>query len=88
MSTIKQHLPGYVTGFENEVGTFTTTTELLAIWFVACFGRIDGFYRYSLSRENDITRLMAEYDAGTKWWVVGQIEGEPPDLPIWQPIRG
>ena len=87
MGTITQYRPAYFSGFDNEAGTFTTTDELLAIWFVACFRRIDGFYRYSVWHDDDTARLMAEYDGGAKWWVVGQIEGEPPALPSWTPNK-
>jgi hypothetical protein len=86
MSTITQHRPAYVTGFENEVVAFTTTAELLAIAFVAGFRSLDGFYRYSVSRNRQLM-LMAELDGGRKWWVVGYLDTDCPDLPDWQPVR-
>lgn len=45
------------------------------------------FYRYSLWHGDAIMHLMAEYDGGEKWWVVGLINGAPPDLPTWKPNR-
>ena len=81
---IKQYRPAFFTGYENETVEFTSTEELLEIGFVKNFSRNDNFYRYSLSDN----ALMAEYEDGRKWWVVGYI-GYPSkvSLPKWEPIE-
>jgi hypothetical protein len=81
--TITQHRPAYFSGFENEVVRFETLDDLLAIGFVANF-RQDmetPFHRFSLA---DGRMLMAEYDEGHVWWVVGFIsDASGLDLPVW-----
>lgn len=87
MNTIKQHRPAYFTGFNNEVVSFTTTDELLAIPFVAGFRDLDGFHRHSVSRDGVRLMLMAELNDGRKWWVIGYLDEDCPDLPTWKPVR-
>lgn len=86
--TIKQHRPAFFSGFENEVVSFDTLEELLAIPFVANFAQdMDHpFHRFSI--DGDGRTLMAEYDDGYVWWVVGFIDDASGlDLPMWQPRR-
>jgi hypothetical protein len=84
MSTIKQHLPPFITGMDRVVASFDTLDDLLAIPFVAKFARGPGFRRFSLGPYVDTVMLLAEYDGGVRWWVVGYISGDPPDLPAWR----
>jgi len=82
MNRIRQHRPAFVTGFENEVVKFNTAEELLEIEFVKNFSRNDNFYRYSLGSG----ALMAEYEDGYEWWVIGHIDNaEEVNLPMWMP---
>jgi hypothetical protein len=91
--TITQHLPAYFTGFSKKVVAFETLDDLLEIPFVANFTTLPDFYRFSLWREDADprfgvpaqVRLMAECENGRRWWVVGRIDGTPPDLPTWKP---
>lgn len=75
---LRHHLPAF---FDVELPsnfTFETIDELrehLREWELK-----KGFHRWSLS-EN---RLMAEYDSGKQWYVVGYVS-EPIDLPQWIP---
>jgi hypothetical protein len=86
MNEIRQHIPSFIDGVDPLTIPFETVAELLDIPFVKNF--IDGmawpFYRFSFCP--DISALMAEYQLGQHWFVVGFIRdplpGEP--LPIWQ----
>lgn len=42
---------------------------------------LEGPVRWSQSG----SRLMAEYDSGFKWWVVGFFDAPPEGLPEWKP---
>lgn len=88
---IKKHIPGFVEGGTPIEKTFTTETELLNMEFVKNWEQDKGFYRFSLNDYADnIKLLMAEFDNGRKWWVVGLIifePGEKLNLPEWEPIR-
>jgi hypothetical protein len=84
MPSIRQHRPAYFTGYKNEVVEFATLADLLAIPFVANFTTGPNFHRFSIT---DNAMLMAEYDSGQRWFVVGFLEGKLPTLPEWRPIR-
>ena len=80
MSKITQYRPAFFEGFVNETAHFETMGDLLSIPFVANFANDEGFFRFSISDE----MLMAEYDGGKKWWVVGRFEAPPNvGLPTW-----
>lgn len=92
MATITQRLPGYIEGTP-EIATFDTLAELLAVPFVAewrargqPFG--DHFYRFSQSHvATGEMVLMAEFDKGAEWYVVGWLLDVEPGrlaaLPRW-----
>ena len=43
------------------------------------------FHRFSQSEEwHDRWLLMAEFDEGKKWWVVGYLKEKVEELPAWQ----
>lgn len=88
MNKITQHIPGFCDGFEARVSEFSELVELIAVPWVAHWEKSPGgFHRWSVSRAGESTCLMAEYDGGKKWWVVGYL-AEPVDgLPEWRPIR-
>jgi hypothetical protein len=93
MNKIKQHRPAYVSGYEDAVVSFTTTEELLNIDFVKNFAKDiggDTFYRFSISPADSPgvrQTLMAEYNNGKKWWVVGFLDtNEGITLPQWSPV--
>ena len=91
---ITQYRPGFFSGFKNSIVEFETTEELLNIDFVKKFSKFPNgendkkFYRYSINEVNGHNQkfLMAEYDNGYKWWVIGLInESAKVDLPEWKP---
>ena len=79
MSRIRQYRPAFFEGFKNETAEFDTVEELEKIPFVKKFAEGDGFFQFSIADEH----LMAEYERGTRWHVVGTLVGERPDLPEW-----
>ena len=82
MNRIRQYRPAYFTGFENATVEFDGVEALLAISFVTSFVN-ESFHQFSIDTTNgDNIALMAEYDDGNKWWVVGFLDS-PVDLPRW-----
>lgn len=90
MNQIRQHIPGFVDGIEPAEATFSTLDELLSVPFVARFREIvdpgKPFHRFSYSEDGNL--LMAEYDEGRSWWVVGYLREAVDGLPNWEPVRG
>lgn len=97
-STIRQYRPAFVTGFKNATVPFKSLSELLEIDFVKNFkhdlfddeSKIDPlFHQFSISvgEERDDYPLMAEYDNGYSWYVVGFINclDLVRELPVWKP---
>lgn len=85
MTSIRQHIPNFVSGVDPETVEFKSLEELLAIPWVAQWAeRTDGkdFHRFSQSDN----MLMAEYVEGYNWLVVGYLS-EPVDLPMWEAKR-
>jgi hypothetical protein len=92
-TTIRQYRPAFIEGADPSIVSFETVDELMATTFVARFRTEPDFYRFSLfggrdgMRDGGTVSLMAEYDSGRRWFVVGYIEGQPIDLPTWEPVR-
>jgi hypothetical protein len=83
MSKIKPHRPAFFdTDFEREAVKFDTISELLKIPWVAIFSCVPSFHQFSISPDGDKWLLMAEYNKGSKWHVVGFMD-EKVDLPEW-----
>jgi len=83
---IKQHRPGCVDMDDEPITeSFSTTKELLNIPFVKSFGSNPGFHQYSIADPVDDPSLMAEYNKGQKWWVIGHLKNIDTilDLPNW-----
>jgi hypothetical protein len=93
MTQIKQYRPAFMELGEKICAPFETVDDLMAIPFVSGFRNEPGFYRFSLFGREDgsmpgaAVSLMAEYDSGRRWLVIGTIEGTSPDLPLWEPVR-
>lgn len=91
-ATIRQHIPNFVSGFNPAIEEFKTLDELLNLDFVKRFSDGDpNFYRFSVKDYVTRVHLMAEYDEGRTWWVVGYINGIAKDdigLPQWIPNKG
>ena len=69
MNTISQYCPTFFEGFENKTVEFSTDDDLINIPFVKNFAR-DNFSHYAMSGDC----LMAIYDYGFDWWVIGTIQ--------------
>lgn len=69
MGKILQYRPAYFSGFDNEAKEFNSVAGLFEIPWVENFYEIKGFHKFSI----DDTYLMAEYDNGYMWFVVGII---------------
>jgi hypothetical protein len=79
MFKIRQHIPNCVSGFEPEIKEFSTLDELQQIWFVRIYITEKGFSHLAISTDNipyDVNFLMAIYDKGKRWRVVGFITGD------------
>jgi len=81
-ASIRQHIPPFVDGVDPKKGTFRSLPELLQVPWVAAWTDDPNFHRFSVS---DRTRLMAEFDGGKVWWVVGFLSEVPDGLPVWEP---
>ncbi len=85
-STIKQHIPNFVSGIASVTWHFQGRDELLNIDFVKRWTGED-FHQFSVADYYDCLLLMAELDGGNKWYVVGYIRGITKDdlgLPEWE----
>jgi len=77
---IVQYRPKSFEGFENKVVDFDSLDELLSIDFVNNFKNQKKFERFCLGDKH----LMAIYDNGFHWFVVGLIDNpDLIDLPKW-----
>lgn len=84
-----EYLPASVSRKEAEEIEFNTTEELLQIDFVKAHNRQTDFHRYSIKREPGGIRipLLAEYEHGNKWIVIGFLKGgdlNSIELPEWK----
>jgi hypothetical protein len=88
MFKITEHIPVYVTGIEAETTTCNSTGELLEIDYVKSHLKQPGFYRYTIHRSSSNNRipLLAEYNNGEKWLVIGFLDGDfaKIELPAWE----
>lgn len=89
MNAITQYRPAYFSGFENATVEFESTADLLEIPFVKNFvhNLEKPFHRFSMTKSEmgGPSMLMAEYDDGHVWWVVGHFRDVADlDLPEWK----
>lgn len=93
MIHLSQHIPGFVDGVTPHIARVETQAELLATPWVAQYKDFfvgKPFYRFSLSRDPlSLPLLMAEFDEGRHWWVVGLVKegADELTLPTWEPVR-
>lgn len=85
MNSVTTHIPAWGDA-EKTTHPFHTLRELLAIPFVKAFSKGKSFHRFSVSTDNSLL-LMAEYDKGRGWWVVGRLKTPVNGLPEWLPIK-
>lgn len=82
MNQFKAHIPPFMDIPHPSPVEFNTLDELLQIPFVSNFSEEENFYRFSLAGYS----LMAEFDEGREWWVVGSISRPGAlNLPVWKP---
>lgn len=82
---IREHIPAFISDLKPHEATFETIDQLLSISWVARWKKdsfVDlPFLRFSLTRyTKGKDLLMAEFDGGRKWWVVGYINQPSPEL--------
>lgn len=77
---LKQRIPGYVYGVEPQVVVNWDGNPDSVAW-LGRWRTMKNFHRFSLSADH----LMAEFDEGNSWFVVGSFEGGTPKLPLWSP---
>jgi|DEB0MinimDraft_10_1074344.scaffolds.fasta_scaffold00875_6 hypothetical protein len=81
MIKFRRHYPSFFTGgYEGEIEV-ASLEELLEVEWIKNFSKYTGkskFYRYSISGKS----LMAEYNKGETWWVIGYTNTEL-SLPKW-----
>ncbi len=92
MAKITRHIPSFMEGVEAKTCEFNSVEELLTIDWVDNFTKRSRmtFYQFSVSRPwYAEAALMAEYDDGTTWAVVGYFkDGEVvSELPNWEPKK-
>lgn len=81
MARFKQHLPGFVEGFEPGEFEFQTTEELLRHPLLAEYAAAFGFSHFAISDE----LVMAVYADGENWLVAGYVsDPDSVDLPKWR----
>jgi hypothetical protein len=87
---VRQHIPNFFSGFQQQEAEANTLEDLLAIEFVDRWTADPHFHRFSVEWNygdcTDCHLLMAETHEGKKWWVVAYLSG-PIDpiqhLPKW-----
>lgn len=79
-NTFRPHMPGFMDFEPDPSVDFTTMAELLAVPIVQRFMAQAGFYRLSLSGNQEQWLLMAEYKEGKDWYVLGYLKDQI-DLP-------
>jgi len=91
---IRQHIPHFVDTNNKQNVEFKTLEELINIPWVKDWSLEKKFSRFSIDIDNDnkskipSAMLMAEFNNGKIWWVVGRISNLEPtlNLPKWIPI--
>jgi len=86
MIKFRRHVPNFVELDKMpEIQEFDFVDSMLNDEWIGGFRKIpNNFYRFSISGHY----LMAEYDNGKVWWVVGYVvEGDVTSLPDWVPKK-
>jgi len=83
---LTQHRPAYFSGYEDEKFEFETLYELNQLEWVKGFAAHDGFCGWQIARDEERLALMATYEQGTRWFVVGYLEKDIQHLPDWVPV--
>lgn len=97
MNKIIQRIPNYFTGFSPEEAIFNSWEELYSQKWIKRYENFDlgKFERFSVAGRNEDPeyqsdnpfQLMTEFDGGTKWWCVGFMKEDIPELPTWHHVK-
>lgn len=85
MSKIRQYIPSFV-DTEPIYEEFNSLEELKDISFVNRYLNLSNFYQLSQIQYDgeEVIHLIAEYDKGSSWKVIGFVTTEKPlELPKW-----
>lgn len=88
---ICEHIPTFVeSDSPPEINAFTTKEDFEQCSLVKRWKKRKNFYRFSVSRDKEYglftghNHLMAEYNKGEEFYVVGRLRGNPKWLPVWK----
>jgi len=84
MIVITQHIPNFIDTWPRVTDAVINMENLFKVDWIKKFSEQEGFHRFSIS--DDL--MMAEYNEGKKWFVVGRFNNPNPifiDLPDWEP---
>ena len=87
---LTRRFPNYFTGFEETTHQVNNMEEMLAIDWVKNASEVDKFKRFSLSFHPAMggfpaqNHLMAEYEGGDVYFVIGRFDATPDFLPAWK----
>lgn len=87
MNKIHKYFPGFVDRPTPREDEFETLDQLLNIDWVKTWADRKDFYRFSLDCSPGENILMAEYNGGKVWWVVGFIDNYIEGLLDWVPVK-
>lgn len=81
MIKVKQHIPDYCEGFTRETVVAATTVEMLKTELFQRFSDSPMFTCFELADRNSV---IAVYQEGLQWWVVGFVIEGTLELPRWR----
>lgn len=93
MINFKQHVPNFCSGFEPLYYEFKDEHDMITSDFCKRYTSDPNFHRFSQALPKDSEeytdqriKLMAEFNEGLNWWVLGFIDaGTVVQIPVWEP---
>lgn len=74
---IQKYRPHYFTGFEDKWFEVNSKEELLDCELLKSDKRYKDFFRHSyVADDDDFANIMAEFDNGHEWFVIGNVYGK------------
>lgn len=77
---IRQHIPTSVDFDGGLTATVDRVEDLVRVDWIRSWSELPGFWGYAADRAGRL--LVAEFDAGNRWWVVGYMSEWLPGLPV------
>ena len=77
---VRQHIPNFVDGVEPGKAMVESLADLDQVQWIRSWRYYGDFYRFSQTPDGC---LMAEFQSGAEYWVIGYLEQPMPGLPIW-----